>query len=177
MKFDVEHRAPFPPERLFEAHRDAFPAIAQRLDEVKSVRERSRASGADGVVVVRNRWQGSRLALPLLFRPLVPEQVLVWEDESRFDRMTLTCTWRITIPGLGPMADVHGEHRYLPDDDGTRLVLDGTFDFRPERAPQMVLPPGAAPIVERMVVGLIVPLLKKSGAAMSEHLAAVDAAS
>lgn len=170
MRFDVQHEAPFPRLRLFEAHRDAFPVIAQRLPEVKSIREVSRSSGADGVVVVRNRWFGSRAALPLLLRPLVPEEVLVWDDETRFDRVRLVCSWTITIPGLGPMADVSGVHRYLDSDGGTRIELEGRFDFHPERAPQVRLPPGASPIVERMIVGLIVPLLEKSGAAMVDHL-------
>lgn len=174
MNFDLHHEAPFPRERLFEAHRDAFPVIAQRLREVKSIREHSRSTAANGSVVVRNRWFGSRAALPLVFRPLVPEEILVWDDETTFDALTLTCTWVITIPGLGPMAEVSGEHRYLASGSGTRIELEGRFDFRPERAPQVRLPPGAGPIVERMIVSLIVPLLKKSGAAMVDHLRELD---
>lgn len=175
MRFEVTHEAPFPRERLFVAHRDAFPEMVRHLDEIRSVKEKSRATHADGSVVVRNRWQGSRAALPLLFQPLVPEQVLVWEDESRFDLHSCVCTWTIGIPGLGPMADVRGTHRYLEHTNGTRIELEGTFDFHPERAPQMPLPPGAAPLVERMIVALIIPLLEKSSAAMVRHLEHEDA--
>lgn len=176
MDFAVDHHAPFPRERLFVAHRDAFPRMIVHLDQVRSVRELGRATHADGSVVVRSRWQGSRSALPLLFRPLVPEDVLVWEDESRFDRQRWQCDWRITIPALGPMADVVGTHRYEEDGHGTRIALTGSFALHPDRVPQIRVPPAAIPVVERVVVALIVPLLEESGAAMVRALQDEDAA-
>ncbi|MCA9566958.1 MAG: hypothetical protein KC656_03910 [Myxococcales bacterium] len=174
MRFEVQHDAPYPRERLFVAHRDRFPALVEHMPEVRSVSERSRAHHADGSVVVRNRWQGSKAAVPLLFRALVPEEVLVWEDETRFDMRTWTCTWTLTIPGLGPMADVAGVHRYLERGQGSRIELEGDFDFHPERAPQVTLPPGSTPVIERMIVGLIVPLITRSGEAMVEAIRRED---
>lgn len=170
MRFDVQDDAPFPRELVFRTHRDALPEIAPRMTEVERVERRGRAVTATGVITQTHRWVGHPSALPLLLRPLVPADMLRWEDESRWDPSTWTCSWRVTVPALGPMADITGTHTYTETPTGCRIALEGTFDFHPERVPQLTLPPGAVPIVERFVVALIVPLVTKSGRAVVAYL-------
>jgi len=174
VKFSVEDRTRFSRELVYTTHRDRFVEIAPTLDEVASVRRLSSSRDAKGVVVQRHDWQGSSAALPVFLRPMVPEGLLRWTDEVVWDPAAWTATWTITLPGLGPVADIRGVNRYTQLRHGCKIVLDGNVAFHAEHIPQMKLPPGTAKIIERFVVALVVPLLKKSGKAViatleSEH--------
>lgn len=171
MEFSVSDEAPWPRQRVFETHRDGFAVIAPRMDEVDRVALRSRAVGADGVVIQVHEWVGNPAALPRLLRPFVSPQMLRWEDEARWDPHAFTCTWQVHVPALGPVAEIRGQHRYIETPGGCRIALDGRFDLHPEQWRGLTLPPGAAPWIERFVVSLIVPLVRRSGQVVIEHLA------
>lgn len=170
MDFNVTETARYPRERVFRAHRDEFCTIAARMPEVSRVTRRSRSAHADGTIEQVHRWNGAPAALPMLLRPLVPVELLEWDDESRWNPHSWRCDWKILVPGLGPMADIYGSQTYEETKAGCRMTLSGHFNFHPERVPKLTLPPGARPIIERFIVGLIVPLLKKSGKAIVAHL-------
>lgn len=170
MDFTVSDDAPFPRDLVFRTHRDDFESIAPRMKEVDRVRLKSESRHADGTLEQKHEWFGHKSALPFLMRPLVPAEMLRWFGITRWNPTTFECSWRVEIPALGPMAEIDGSQRYLEVSDGCRIEMTGRFDFHPERVPQLTLPPGAVPIVERFVVSMVVPLFQKSGAAVVNHL-------
>lgn len=174
MDFKVADDAPFPRERVYRTHRDDLLLLAPRLPEVERIQLRGRTVNADGTMVLRHEWTGKSSVLPLFLRPMVPAQMLRWEQEATWNPHTWSCAWQVRVPALGPMADIRGEQHYLPTDAGCRITLEGRFDFHPERVPQLPMPPGATAFVERFVVALIVPLVQRSGRAVIDHLDEVD---
>ncbi|MEZ4317349.1 MAG: hypothetical protein R3F61_07585 [Myxococcota bacterium] len=175
MEFSVSDDAPFPRDLVFRTHRDEFERIAPRLPEVDRVALKSQSTAADGTIEQKHEWFGHPSALPFLIRPLVPPEMLRWFGHTKWNPKTFVCTWTVEVPALGPMADISGSQAYVETPTGCRIDLEGRFDFHPERVPQLKLPPGARPVVERFVVALIVPLMQKSAGAVVEHLRSTGA--
>ena len=71
----------------------------------------------------------------------------------------------------GPEGEARGTNRYLEDGAGCAIEVEGDFAFRPEKVPQLAaIPATTVPMVEKAVVALIVPLVKRSGAAVARFL-------
>ncbi|MCB9679184.1 MAG: hypothetical protein H6737_29040 [Alphaproteobacteria bacterium] len=170
MDFQVSDDAPFSRDLVFRTHRDEFERIAPRLSEVERVVLKSQSTAADGTIEQKHEWFGHPSALPFFIRPLVPPEMLRWFGHTRWNPRDWECRWSVEVPALGPMADIQGFQRYHETPTGCRIELTGTFDFHPDRVPQVRLPPGSVPVVERFVVSLIVPMMQKSAAAVIDHL-------
>lgn len=171
MDFSDVERSPYPRARVFAAHRDELEAVVANLAEVRRVELRGRTKRADGRIEQLHHWFGSQSALPLLVRPFVREELLAWTQHTVWDESAYGAEWVIEVPGVGDAVSCGGEHRYLEDGAGTRIEVTGSFDFDPTQSELLAsVPESAIPMVERMVVSLIVPMIKRSGAAVSDYL-------
>jgi hypothetical protein len=78
------------------------------------------------------------------------------------------------VPGLGEAVESTGTNTYelVSKGERTKITIAGEFHFRPERfeALARAMPPGTAPVVERVLVSLVVPLVKRSGSAVAKFL-------
>lgn len=156
---------------MFAAHRDELEAVVANLAEVRRVELRSRTVGQNGQVEQLHHWFGSQAAVPLLVRPFVREDLLVWTQRTVWDEPSYQARWTIAVPGIGTAVACSGHHRYEADGSGTRIEVVGSFVFDPSGSPQLAsVPDSAIPMIEKMVVSLIVPMIKRSGAAVSDHL-------
>lgn len=171
MEFSDDERSPYPREHVYAAHRDELEAVVAGLAEVRRVELRSRAVQADGSIEQMHHWFGSPSALPLLVRPFVREDLLVWTQSTVWTQTEWRARWVIEVPGVGDAVSCRGEHAYEEDGVGTRISVRGSFEFDPTRSSTLAsVPASAVPMVERMVVSLIVPMIKRSGAAVSDYL-------
>lgn len=171
MKFNHRDPTRHPRERVFTTQRDRLLEVVPYLKGVERVSQLSRADLADGVVQIRNEWTGSPSALPLLLRPLVPPQVLVWRDDTHWDPERWQATWSMEVPAMGPAASIVGVSRFEVDGAGSAVVVEGEFRFFPERLPQAPnMPPQMTPMFEKFVVGLIVPMVRDAGRAVARFL-------
>jgi hypothetical protein len=145
--------------------------IARLLSDVEKVEVRSRTRHADGREEQVQWWTGSPTALPMMIRPLVPPGLLQWRQRTTFDPNAWTADWEIEVPGLGPAIVARGRHVYHDEPEGCRIALTGDLEFHPERVPQLAQVPAAAvPLVEKAVVKLIVPMIQRTGPAVSQFL-------
>ncbi len=171
MEFSHLERSSHPRDRVFRAHRDEFEAVVTALDDVRRVDLQSRAEHAGGRLEQVHRWQGSPSALPVLVRPFVSEDLLVWRQTTLWDPATWRAEWSIEVPGLGPAMECRGINAYEEATPGSTIRVTGSFVFLPQRAAQLQsVPASAVPMVERMVVSLILPLIQRSGKAVSDYL-------
>ncbi len=176
MDFAHREQTPFATSLVYRTHRDHLEAVVEHLDAVRRVELRSRAVHADGRLEQLYRWHGTKAALPVLVRPFVPEHLLVWEQRTTWNDEATTAEWSIEVPGLGPAIDCRGTNTYHEAAGGSRIDISGAFAFRPERVDQLsTIPASAVPMVERMVVSLVVPLVQQSGNAVADYLRATSA--
>lgn len=176
MDFSHSERTAFARDLVYRTHRDDLAEVVHHLDAVARVELRSRAAHADGKLEQRYRWHGTKAALPMFVRPFVPEHLLVWEQRTTWDDIAMTANWTIEVPGLGEAIDCRGTNTYHDTDRGSRIDITGAFAFRPDRADEMKsIPASAVPMVERMVVTLVVPLIQRSGTAVATYLKASGA--
>lgn len=171
MQFEVRETTTHARSVVFAAHRDRLRDIVQHLDEVHSVELRSRSLHAGGREEQVHLWVASPTALPALVRPFVPPQLLAWKQRTVWEPYTWTATWEIDVLALGPSVEARGTNRYLQEGAGCTIELAGEFAFRPDKVPQLAqVPASAVPMVEKAVVALIVPLVKRTGAAVARFL-------
>ena len=171
MRFEVTETTPHARSVVFAAHRDRLPEIARYLDEVERVELRSHSRHAGGREEQTHLWVGTSQALPPLVRSFVPAALLQWKQRTIWEPWSHTATWEIDVLALGPAIEARGKNVYLEDGTGCRIGIEGEFLFRPEKVPQLAaVPPSAVPMVEKAVVALIVPLVKRSGAAVARFL-------
>jgi hypothetical protein len=141
------------------------------LDDVQSVELRSRAQHAGGREEQVHLWVGAPSALPAFVRPFVPPQLLTWKQKTLWDPFSWTATWEIDVLALGPAIEARGTNRYHEDGSGCVIEIEGDFSFRPGEVPQLAqVPASAVPMVEKAVVAMIVPLVKRTGAAVARFL-------
>lgn len=176
MDFSHSERTVYPRPLVFRTHRDDLQAVVEHLDAVRRVEQRSHAAHADGQLEQVHRWYGTKAALPIYVRPFVPENLLVWTQRTLWNQERWVAEWQIEVPGLGESIDCRGTNTYHEDRRGSRIDVAGSFSFRPQRVEEMAqIPQSAVPMVERVVVSLVVPLIKQSGAAVVHYLERIGA--
>jgi hypothetical protein len=172
MRFDVVETMEHALDKVFSTHRDRLAETIVFLDDVERVECRSEVRHASGVVEQIYLWHGSPSVLPLLVRGMVPPNLLQWRQRTLWDEAGRLATWEITVPGLGNAVESRGTNRYEPFGSGTRILIDGDFQFRPGEVEGLAkaVPAAAVPMIEQVVVKMIVPLVKRSGAAVARLL-------
>lgn len=171
MRFEVRETTGHPRPRVWAAHRDRLEDIARLLPDVERVELRSRSRHAGGREEQQHRWTGRPAVLPATVRPFVPPHLLTWTQRTVWDPHTWTATWTIEVPALGPAVEASGRNVYLEEAGACVIALDGDFAFKPDQVPQLKgVPAAAVPMVEKLVVSMIVPLVRRSGEAVATWL-------
>lgn len=171
MRFEVREQAKYPRSVVFAAHRDHLEDIVRYVADVERVELRSRSRHAGGREQQTHLWTGSPSALPVLLRPMVPSSMLTWQQVTTWDPATWTATWQIDVPGLGAAISANGTNVYAEDGGACRIDIDGDFSFHPERVPQLQsIPTAMVPMIEKVVVGMIVPMIERTGSAVAKYL-------
>lgn len=171
MRFDVVEDTRHPRAVVFSAHKDRLIEIVPLLEDVDKVELRGRTLHADGREEQVHLWYGSPSVVPALVRPMVPAHLLQWRQKTVWDRRSWTATWEIDVPGLGGTVEASGRNVYVEADGRCRIEVTGDFAFRPDRVKELAaVPSSVVPMVEKVVVGLIVPLVQRTGVAVSRFL-------
>ena len=168
MQFSHTTRSRFTPQELFRTYRDHLVEIAPLIGSVQRVERRSRSTLADGSVELVHLWYGTAEAVPVFIRPFVQVEMLRWLDYTRWDAHSLTASWRIELPALGEAVRAAGTYRFEADGDGGRVVAVGDLSLNTAGLPPAMV--SAKPLVEKMVVGLLEPMVEDAGGAVVRWL-------
>lgn len=171
MKFSLTDEIPFPRDIVFATHRDKLLELVPYLPNVKSVVVRSRAV-EDGVIKLVNVWTGTTDDVPTVIRSLIKPDMLTWVDTATWDEGRWRTDWDIDITALAGAVTARGYNTFREEDGETVLHMQGEFTIHPEKVPGV---PGfvaraAAPTLERFVVGLLEPNLRKTNQAVRRYI-------
>jgi hypothetical protein len=168
VKFEQTTVTKHAPERVFKTYRDELEAVVPHLDTVKRVQRRSRSKHADGRIEQSHLWVGSTSAVPPMLRPMIREEMLTWTDDSVWDATDLTATWRIVLPAFDGAIGAVGTYRFMPHPKGTLVAAQGDFRIDPAKLPPAFR--NAVAVVERVIVGFLVPIVASTGEGVSRYM-------
>ena len=171
MKFSLVDEIPHPRELVFSTHRDKLLELVQYLPNVSSVVPESRVIEGDIVRLV-NIWTGSSTDVPAVIRPLVKPEVLTWVDRATWDKGRWRCDWDIKLSALPDAVTARGFNTFLEEGGETIIQMNGEFVIHPDRVPGVpaFVARAAAPALEKFVVGLLQPNLRKSNQAVQQYI-------
>jgi hypothetical protein len=171
LKFSLVDEIPHPRELVFSTHRDKLLELVQYLPNVDSVVTESRIE--DGAIVkLVNVWTGATAEIPAPVRPLLRTEHLMWVDRATWDGDRWRCDWEITLSAVPEAVSARGFSTFLAEGSDTVVQMNGEFLIHPERVrgvPTFVAR-GAAPALERFIVGLLQPNLRRSNQAVQQYI-------
>lgn len=171
MRFTITDELPHPLDLVFETHRDKLEELVEYLPNIESVETRSRVE-EDGVVKLENVWTAAESDVPAPLRPLIKSEYLTWIDRAEWDEKNHRCRWSIELTVLPHAITAKGENAFREEDGETIIDMTGEFVVHPERIPGVpaFVAKRAAPALEKFIVGLVQPNLRKSNAAVVEYI-------
>jgi hypothetical protein len=156
---------------VFGTHRDKLEQLVEYLPNVSSVVTESRVEEGPVVKLV-NLWTGTSDDVPAPLRPLLKPELLTWIDRASWDNDKWRCDWNITISALPDAVSARGFSTFLEEGDETVIQMTGEFVIHPDRVPGVpaFVAKAAAPALERFVVGLLQPNLRRSNQAVQQYI-------
>lgn len=171
MRFTITDELAHPLDLVFATHRDKLEELVDYLPNIESVETKSRIE-EDGVAKLENHWTAASTDIPSVLRPMLKSEYLTWIDRAEWDGNTYRCRWVIELGVLPGAITARGENVFREEDGETIIDMTGEFIVHPERIPGVptFVAKRAAPAVEKFVVGLLQPNLRKSNAAVGEYI-------
>ncbi|MBX2796065.1 MAG: hypothetical protein KTR31_00310 [Myxococcales bacterium] len=171
MKFNLTDEIPFERELVFSTHRDKLVELVPYLPNVDSVVIQSREEDGDVVRLV-NEWTGASSDVPAVVRPVLKPEHLSWVDRATWDVAKWRCDWQITISALPEVVTAKGSNTFVDEGGETLIQMTGEFVIHPDKVPgvpSFVARRAAGPL-EKFVVGLLQPNLRRSNQAVLQYL-------
>ena len=124
------------------------------------------------VVRLLNLWTVSSNDVPGPIRPLLKPENLTYLDRATWDAGRWRCDWEITLTALPEAVTARGFNTFLDEGGETVIQMNGEFVIHPDRVPGVptFVARAAAPALEKFVVGLLQPNLKKSNQAVQQNI-------
>jgi len=171
MKFTVNDEIAFPLDLVFPTYRDKLHEMLDYMDNVEKIEVKSREENGD-IVKLLNHWHGSASDIPSALRPVFKPDSLSWLDKATWDTGRHRVDWEITLVALPEAVTAKGFTMYKEDGDVTLVQISGEFLIHPDKVPGVptFVAKRLAPTLEKFVVGLLQPNLKKSNQAVEEYL-------
>lgn len=171
MKFTVNDEIGFPLDLVFPTYRDELHLMVGYMDNVERIEVKSRDEDGD-IVKLLNHWHGSASDIPKPLRPVINPDKLSWLDKATWDAKRHRVDWEITLTALPDAVTAKGFTLYKDDGDVTVVQISGEFLIHPSKVPGVptFVAKRLAPTLEKFVVGLLQPNLKKSNQAVEEFL-------
>jgi hypothetical protein len=171
MKFTIDDEIAFPIDEVFPAYRDKLHEMLDYMDNVERIEVKSREVDGD-VVNLLNHWYGVSSDIPSALRPVLKPDMLSWLDKAKWDEGKHRVDWDITLPALPDAIVARGFTLYKEDGDVTVVQISGEFLIHPDKIPGVptFVAKRLAPTLEKFVIGLLQPNLKKSNKAVEEYL-------
>lgn len=171
MKFNLTDEIAFGRDQVFSTHRDKLLELVEYLPNVDEVVVDSREENG-AVVQLVNLWKGASSDVPAPLRPVIKPEMLAWVDRASWDGARYRCDWHITITALPEAVTAKGFNLFLDDGDTTTIQMSGEFSIHPDKVPGVpaFMARRLAPTLEKFVVGLLQPNLKRTNQAVEEYL-------
>lgn len=171
MRIHSESLIRHPQEAVYGAYRDRLPEIAAYIPDVKEIRVESRVEG-DGTVTIHNIWIADR-DVPMYARAFIKPEMLQWDDYAEWKDAESRVYWRLELRIFTESVTCGGTNTFSRvDDETTKVCLDGNLDIDVKSIPGVprLLAGGLKPKVEKFIVSLITPNLKRVNESLQQFL-------
>jgi hypothetical protein len=171
VKFTITEEIAHPRERVFRTQRDRLVELVPYIPNVeKVVVEETHVEGTS--VRFLNRWTVASADIPTAVKGFLKPEHLTYIDRAKWDEATWRCEWELVITALPDAVTARGITSFTDEGDATIVRLDGEFIIHPDRVPGVpgFLARTIAPSLEKFVVGLLQPNLKKTAHAVGQFI-------
>lgn len=171
MKFSIKESIPFPREQVFSAQRDQMPELTSYLNDIDSITVESRED--DGAVTkLVNLWVAGGTDIPAAARSFVKPEMLRWTDYATWNQDEWKCEWNLVLGFLQEAVSVSGVTTFAESNDRTTVTIAGDITIKADKIPGVprFMAGKVGPVVEKFVINLIKPNLKKTNEGISNYL-------
>lgn len=132
MRIEADSVLRHPRDAVFTAYRDALPAFASFLPNVRSIDVVERQAQGD-VVHLHNVWHGAT-ELPTSLAGALEARVLSWDDHAAWDERAYTADWVIEPHAFRNAVRCRGRSAFIALGGGrTRLEMTGELSIELDR--------------------------------------------
>ncbi len=171
MDLRVDTELTYPRQVVYEAYRDRLPEMVDYLPNISHIDVlQSRRDGH--MLHLLNEWH-ARADIPTVARRVIKPEMLRWNDIAAWHDDGHFVEWRFEMAFLSEQVDVKGRNEFIEaGPDRTVVRIRGTLAIDGERIPGLprVIGRRAAPQIERFVVALVEPNLRKTAEAVQRFL-------
>lgn len=169
MKINSESLIRHSQQAVYIAYRDRLSEVAAYIPDIKEIRVVSREQTNTGVTL-HNLWRADR-EIPRVVQSFVKPHMLQWNDYARWHDAEAYCEWRLEIPAFPNNVTCSGRNTFYADGNNTRVVLTGNLEINPDfpGMPRLIAR-RIAPQIEKFIVMLITPNLKKVNESLGAFL-------
>jgi hypothetical protein len=174
VKFTITEEIAHPREKVFRTQRDKLVELVPYIPNVDHVTiEETHVEGP--VVRFLNRWKVSTTEIPTAVKGFLKPEHLQYLDRARWDESTWRCEWELELTALRDAVTARGTTSFLAEGAETIVRMDGEFLIHADRVPGVpaFVARSLAPSLEKFVVGMLQPNLKKTahavGAFIDDH--------
>lgn len=171
MKIRSESVIGHPRDKVYVAYRDRLPEIAAYLPNIDKIEEARRDATPSGCKL-HNIWH-ARGSIPKVASAIIKPDMLKWDDFAEWHDADFRCSWQLKTRFFTDSIACSGATRFSEDGpQRTRVSLDGelTISLEQVRAVPGFLRAAVAPQVERFVVALVTPNLKRVNSGLEKYL-------
>jgi uncharacterized protein YndB with AHSA1/START domain len=171
MQFSIKDAIPFPREQVFSAQRDQMPDLVTYLNDIESITVQEHEQ--DGhITKLVNLWVAGGADIPAAARSFVKPEMLRWTDYATWDEEKWQCEWNLVLGFLQEAVSVSGTTSFAESNDRTTVTIAGDITIKADKIPGVprFMAKKIGPIVEKFVIGLIKPNLKKTSEGIGNYL-------
>lgn len=171
MRIEAETPIHHPRARVYRAYRDRLPELARYIPNVRSIRVLAREDLPAGPKL-HNVWE-AEARIPRVAAAFIKPEMLQWDDHAHWKDRQHLCEWTIATRFFTEQVRCRGTNTFHAEGrDGTRVALEGEITISLEGFPGVprALRSVLEPQVERFVVALILPNLRRVQSALERLL-------
>lgn len=171
MRIESESLIRHPQPVVYRAYRDRLPEIAAYIPDVKEIRVEKREEQDDGVKI-HNVWIADR-DVPVFAKAFLKPEMLQWDDFADWKDGESRVYWTLKLRVFTDSVTCGGTNSFIEAGDGkTKVRLEGDLDIDVKNIPGVpkLLAGGIKPKIEKFIVSLITPNLKRVNESLQQFL-------
>ena len=171
MKIESSDIIQHPVDQVYETYRDEMPQIADYVANISKIEVESRED-VEGGVKLHNVWYALG-EIPGIAKAIIKPEMLMWDDFAHWIDDKQYCDWELSTRFFTENVTCTGRSSFYDNGDGsTRVEITGDLNIslRGVAGIPRILQSRAAPQIEKFIVSLISPSLRRVTAGVGRFL-------
>ena len=170
MRIQSESIIHHPLTLVYDAYRNRLPEVAQYIPDIREIRVHL-VDERDGGAEIHNEWI-SDTEMPRGINKIIRPEHMRWDDYAIWDDKNHWVDWKIKTRVFSESVHCSGRNRFVAEGDQTRVILEGDLQINIASIPGVprIIGNRLKPKVERFIVKLVTPNLKRVNACLQTYL-------